>query len=268
VSGEDRVAFLQGLVSNDVAKATPQRAVWAALLSPQGRFLHDMFVVERDGALLLDVERARAADLKKKLSLYKLRSKVQIEERPDLEVSAVIGDGAADGGGPLAFVDPRLPAMGARLLAPGGTPVVGAAHGSLADYDRVRLALGVPDGSRDIVVDKGLLLENGFDELNGVDWTKGCYMGQELTARTKYRGLVRKRLLPVELDGPVPAFGAIISLDGQEAGELRSSAEGKALALLRLEALAAAQGGAMLVAGDAVVRPSPTPSWMRLPDPS
>ena len=137
----------------------------------------------------------------------------------------------------------------------------GLAEDDFAAYDRLRLALGVPDGSRDLVLDKSILLEAGFDELNGVDWQKGCYIGQELTARTKYRGLIKKRLLPVTIDGSAPAPGTIVTADGREAGEMRSSRDGRGLALLRLET--ALQEKLTLVAADAVLVPS-IPGWMRL----
>src|SRR5207248_1243053 len=113
----------------------------------------------------------------------------------------------------------------------------GIVEADFAAYDRHRLALGVPDGSRDLVIEKSILLESGFDELNGVDWAKGCYIGQELTARTKYRGLIKKRLFPVRIDGAPPAPGTILSLDGKDAGEMRSSRDGIRLPLLRLDAI-------------------------------
>jgi folate-binding protein YgfZ len=118
----------------------------------------------------------------------------------------------------------------------------------------------VPDGSRDLPIEKALLLESGFDELNGVDWKKGCYMGQELTARTKYRGLVKKRLFPVRLDGPLPAPGTLIERDGQEVGEIRSGLGDRALAMLRLDSLK----GDGLTAGGTRILPE-VPAWMRLP---
>ena len=125
----------------------------------------------------------------------------------------------------------------ARLVE-GGPAAEGLAETDFAAYDRHRLALGVPDGSRDLVPEKSILLEAGFDELNGVDWQKGCYVGQELTARTKYRGLIKKRLFPVRIDGATPEPGALIMLDGKEAGEMRSARDNLGLALLRLEAVA------------------------------
>ena len=112
----------------------------------------------------------------------------------------------------------------------------GLTETGFAAYDRHRLALGVPDGTRDLVPEKSILLELGFDELNGVDWRKGCYVGQELTARTKYRGLIKKRLFPVRIDGPAPEPGTMVTLDGKDAGEMRSARDGAGLALLRLEA--------------------------------
>jgi len=161
--------------------------------------------------------------------------------------------------------------VGGRAVLPRDTAEAvlrkaGLVKATTAEYDRLRLSLGLPDGSRDLVVDKSILLESGFDELNGVDWKKGCYMGQELTARTKYRGLVKKRLVPVVLDGPPPQPGTQVTLAGREAGEMRSAAAtekgGIGLALLRLESLAEAdqaEGG--LRAGDVRVTPAKA-RWM------
>jgi len=277
VSGDDRVAFLQGLISNDTTKVSPGHAVWAALLTPQGRFLNDMFVVDGGSdTLLLDTERERAAGLARKLAMYKLRSKVAVEDRSaKMDVAVVFGEGAAAAAtGALgndkviAFADPRLPELGVRVLTPAGeAAALLESHGCVPStpdhYDELRLSLGVPDGSRDLPVEKALLLESGFDELHGVDWNKGCYMGQELTARTKYRGLVRKRLFPVKVEGPLPAPGTVIQRDGQEVGEIRSGAGNRALAMLRLEALT----GDTLMADQARIVPH-KPAWMRLPSAS
>lgn len=269
VAGEDRVGFLQGLVSNDVAKVTEQRAIHAALLTAQGRYLHDFFIHAAGETLVLDCEAARLPDLQRRLSLYRLRAKVTIA--PDTQGRAVFagfGDGAAvalglpDEAGAAtqfasgtAFVDPRLAALGVRIVAPRDAAAAalheaGFAPGEFADWDRLRLAQGIPDGSRDLSVEKAILLESGFDELNGVDWSKGCYIGQELTARTKYRGLVKKRLMPVAIDGALPAPGTIIRIGEAEAGEMRSGRDGIALALLRLEAVAS--GGKLDADGTAV----------------
>ena len=226
VSGPDRRAFLQGLVSNDVDKVGRGAARYAALLTAQGKYLHDFIMVEAGESIWLDAEAARLADLKRRLSIYRLRAKVSLDERPDLAVAAVFGDDASCRARPLrragtarpfgsgvALVDPRLAALGARVILPRETARADASRSRRSPrrvstaYDRLRLSLGVPDGSRDLVLEKSILLESGFDELNGVDWQKGCYIGQELTARTKYRGLIKKRLMPVRIDGPAPCPG-------------------------------------------------------------
>lgn len=280
VAGADRVDFLQGLISNDTTKVAPGHAVWAALLTPQGRFLNDMFVAAGNGeeALLLETERERAAALARKLSIYKLRSQVKVEDRSAaMEVAVVYGRSleattlvpSLAQAGLVAFVDPRLAELGVRVLGPAGQVAAalaasGCIERPLADYDSLRLSLGAPDGSRDLIVEKALLLENGFDELNGVDWQKGCYMGQELTARTKYRALIRKRLFPVRVEGEMPAPGTAI-LDGvDEVGEVRSGVDGRALAMLRLDAIGP---GHTLTAGAARLVPE-KPSWMRLAEPA
>ncbi len=281
VGGADRRGFLQGLISNDIEAVRPDRAAWAAMLTPQGKFLHEFFILERGDVLLLEGEAARLEDLKRRLGIYRLRAKVTLAIEDHLRVYAAIGDGAAqrlglaaaagaaapfaDG---MACVDPRLPAMGARVLLPAGTSEgvladAGFAAAALADYDRLRITLGLPDGSRDLPVEKAILLENGFDELGGVDWNKGCYVGQELTARTRYRGLIKKRLLPVRIEGPAPEAGTPLRLDDREAGEMRSAADEVGLALLRLEHLERARAEG-LRAGAARLFPD-VPEWVRLP---
>jgi folate-binding protein YgfZ len=280
VSGLDRGSFLQGLVSNDVEKVAADRAAYAALLTAQGKYLHDFIMIAAGQAIWLDGEMARLADLKRRLSIYRLRAKVEIAERPDLAVAAVFGAGACGAlnlpekagaarlfAAGVALVDPRLAALGARVMLPcddirPALAGVGLAEADFAAYDGHRLALGIPDGSRDLVVEKSILLEAGFDELNGVDWQKGCYIGQELTARTKYRGLIKKRLFPVRIEGPALAPGTIVTSDGKEAGEMRSSRDGLGLALLRLDAVAAARP---LSAGSATIAPM-SPEWMRIED--
>lgn len=273
VAGADRVEFLQGLISNDTRKVAPDHAIWAALLTPQGRFLNDMFVADAGNeTLYLETERERAPALSKKLKMYTLRSKAVVDDLgATLEVAAAFGEDALkalDLEGAVSFVDPRLPSLGVRVIAPLGRAATllsarGFVEAPLAAYDALRLPLGVPDGSRDLQVEKALLLENGFDELNGVDWKKGCYMGQELTARTKYRALIKKRLFPVKVEGTLPASGTPVHQDGEEVGELRSGTGDRALAMLRLDA---ARRGSALTAGSARLLPE-IPPWMRLPDP-
>jgi folate-binding protein YgfZ len=232
--------------------------------------------------LLLDCEKARLADLKRRLALYKLRAQVALADRSaDFAVAALFGAGALAAlmlpddagaartfGGGVAFVDPRLAAAGARAIGPRDPLRAEAARAGFAetdasDYDRARIELGLPDGSRDLEIEKAILLENGFDELNGIDWNKGCYMGQELTARTRYRGLVRKRLMPVVIEGPAPAFGAPINRGDEEAGEMRSSRTGMGLALLRLDKIEGARAaGLPLKAGEATLTPI-KPAWAK-----
>ncbi|MEO9188758.1 MAG: folate-binding protein, partial [Acetobacteraceae bacterium] len=149
--------------------------------------------------------------------------------------------------------DPRLEGAGWRVLAPEAV----AANATEDEYDLHRLALGLPDGSRDMEAEKTVLLEAGFDELNGVSWSKGCYMGQELTARTKYRGLLKRRLVPVAIAGSLPPPGTPVTRDGIEVGTMRSGRESLGMALLRLDALEGT-----VVAGEAVLTPRVS-AWMR-----
>ncbi|MBE9555347.1 MAG: folate-binding protein YgfZ [Proteobacteria bacterium] len=261
VGGADRRDFLQGLVSNDVTRASAECAIWAAFLTPQGKYLHDFFMVEIGEALHLDCEGGdRLMDFGKRLSKYKLRSLIDLGVAPDMAVVALWGEGAAtalglaqeagvgramDAG--VVYMDPRLTAAGARAILPTARVAeilepLGFAAATPEDYDHVRVSLGLPDGTKDMVVEKTILLEANFDALNGVDWEKGCYMGQELTARTKYRGLVKKRLMPVTIEGTAPPAGTPLMLDGKEAGEMRSSRAGLGIALIRLDRI---EGGGL-----------------------
>lgn len=288
VAGEDRVAFLQGLVSCDVTKASPDQALYGAMLTPQGKFLYDFFLIDTGDALLLETEAARRPDFAKRLGLYKLRSKVVISQPDDLAVYALWGAGAisslfsdADAqpgrvnrtvAALTAFIDPRLDQAGLRALVTRQDEAedsifvgAGFAAAPFEQWDSQRIGLGLPDGSRDMTPDKAILLENGFDELAGVDFQKGCYMGQELTARTKYRGLIKKRLMPVEIDGPAPDAGTEITLNGEDAGEMRSRQGQTGLALIRLAQWRKSQeSGTPLRAGDATLRPR-QPAWAIFP---
>jgi len=254
IAGTDRVSFLQGLVSNDVTQVGPDSAIWAAFLSPQGKWLADFFILTDRECLLLDCERDQAPDLARKLGRYRLRAQVTVTDvSADWHVHA-----AWDGSPPSAAIaarDPRLPEAGWRLLHPTAL----ATTASAAEWNAHRLALGLPNGSQDLEQDKTVLLEAGFDELSGVSWTKGCYMGQELTARTKYRGLIKRRLLPVAVEGELPGIGTPIFHEGQDVGTMRSGQDGIGLATLRLDAL-----GSMLDCGKSRLIPR-LPDWFRLP---
>lgn len=281
LQGPDARQLLQGLVTNDVDRLSSDRALYAALLTPQGKFLFDFLLYELDGAILLDAEALRVPALVQRLTMYRLRAKATIEDVSDaFSVVAVPGAEAAsllvlpaeagaaravEGG--LACVDPRLAELGLRAIVrpdrlPGFMAEHGLAHGSAEAYDLHRLRLGVPDGTRDLIPEKSILLENGFEELNGVSFTKGCFVGQELTARTKHRALIKKRLIPVRVEGPLPEPGTQARRGGRDAGEMRSGRDGHALALLRLDQLGL--GSEPLEAGNATLTPMP-PDWLRMP---
>ena len=280
IDGADRAVFLQGLISNDVGRLKPERAIYAALLSAQGKYQAD-FLLWTDGRVILaDVEASRAAWLQQRLVMYRLRAQVTIEPRPSLAVAAVLpplpaelglGTSRGDAGitpvGP-GSVDPRLAALGARIFADAnGREGLAAWLGAAADadvYEAHRLALGVPNGTRDLEPDKALLLECGFVELDGVAFDKGCFVGQELTARMRYRASVRKRLLPVRLSAEAKP-GTSVRDGGVAVGELRSVRGATGLAVVRLDRWERArQAGRPLQAGPAVVEPW-IPDWV---DPS
>jgi folate-binding protein YgfZ len=252
VGGGDRVAFLNGLVSNDVTKAAHGQAVWAAMLTPQGRYLADFFILYDEDRLLIDAPTDAVPDLIKRLTRYRLRSNVTLDDVSNaLHVHAAWN--AMPPEIPLTAPDPRLPEAGYRLLS----ETILQSDATAAAYHAHRIALGLPDGPPDLEPDKTLLLEAGFEELNGVDWQKGCYMGQELTARTKYRGLVKRRLIPVTLESTAPSPGTPVLTEGTEIGTIRSAAGALALAMLRIDALAKP-----LIAGSSLVTPRP-PAWMK-----
>ena len=191
LSGEDVRGFLQGLVTNDVAALAPERPLWAGLLTPQGKALFD-FILWGDGDdVLIDCERAAAEGLARRLTLYRLRRPIKIEAEPALAVHW-----SPDGDGPA---DPRLSALGRRWLAPAD-----GEEGADAAWRRHRLHLGVPEGLGELGQDQTLWLECNAAELNGVSFAKGCYVGQENTARMNYRQKVNRRLVVVATDAPGP----------------------------------------------------------------
>ena len=280
VDGPEAGAFLQGLISNDIEQVTDARGIYAALLTPQGKFLHDFFVLRRGDGYLLDCEGPRVGDLGGRLVAYRLRADVALADATeDFRVVALFGGEGADGafdlppgeGGAVRYEggtlmrDPRSAALGLRAVLPRGADLgfleqAGFARGHAADYERNRIAHGAPDGSRDMEVGRATLMECGFEALNGVDFEKGCYVGQELTARTKHRGLVRRRLAPVALEGPLPPAGTPIMAGEREVGEIRSGLGDAALAVLRPERIAAAaEAGEPLTAGEARVIPPDLP---------
>ena len=284
VDGPEAGPFLQGLISNDVERASGARGIYAALLTPQGKFLHDFFVLRRGAGYLLDCEGPRVGDFGRRLMAYRLRADVALADATeDYRVVALFGGGGGGGAVEAAFAlppgeggaaacaggtvmrDPRAGALGLRAVLPRDGDLsflerAGFARGGIADYERHRIALGAPDGSRDMEVGRATLMECGFDALNGVDFAKGCYVGQELTARTRHRGLVRRRLARVALEGPLPPAGTPIMAGEREVGEIRSGLDAAALAVLRLERVAAAAAaGTPLTAGSTRVIPPAAP---------
>ena len=273
VSGEDKCEFLQGLVSNDVTNISDSSAIYAAMLTSQGKFLFDFFMYQWKSSILIETEGNRLAQLKKRLNMYKLRAKIDLEDvTASWSVTAIWGSdvlasiglsknpgSATAWQGGLIAVDPRISSAGARALLPKNHDIQLPGNSvSHSEYDLHRLDLGLPDGGRDMILEKSILLENGFDELNGINWNKGCYIGQELTARTKYRGLIKKRLVPVKVDGVMPPVGTPILLDGKSVGELRSGRDDRALAILRIEHLQ--KTGSKFTAENATVSPK-KPNW-------
>jgi tRNA-modifying protein YgfZ len=238
VSGADATSFLQGLLTNDVERLAPSEARYAALLTPQGKILFDMIVVRAPGqepAYLIDCTAAQAADLAKRLGFYKLRAKVAIADMSaDRAVAAFWGaeaPGVADG---VLYTDPRDPRLGGRAILP--RPIaaaVGLEHAG--EYEGLRIAAGTPKGGLDFAYADAFPHDANFDLLHGVDFDKGCYVGQEVVSRMKHRGTARKRVARVKLAGPAPAPGTPV-MDGELAvGALGSSSGREALALLRLD---------------------------------
>lgn len=218
LEGEDRVSFLQGLVSNDVEKVTAGAIQYSCLLTPQGKFLHDFFVHTGDGFLLLDCEGgARAKDLYDRLNKFRLRAKVKISVEENNPVYAVFN---MDEGLP----DPRSATLGRRTFQ---KPALD--EQPFEEWDRRRIAATIPDGSRDMELEKSTLLEGHIDKLHGLDWNKGCYMGQELTARMHYRGLAKKHLYTVTFKDTAPAPFS----DLPNGGQMRSSCGDIGIALLK-----------------------------------
>lgn len=232
LSGPDASTMLQGLVTNDLDALKEAGVLYAALLTPQGKFLFDMIIVKDGDDLLLDVEAERKPDLIRRLMMYKLRADVEIIDET-LSVWA-LWDGTASGG--VAYADPRHKSLHARVIA-ADNPAPDAEPLSETDYEVRRIRHGVPDGSRDMKVEKDFWLETGAEKLNGVSFTKGCYVGQELTARMKHRMTLKKGLVPVAVDGAVAPGDAIKTENGKTAGDIRTAAGGYALAFLRLEHL-------------------------------
>jgi tRNA-modifying protein YgfZ len=247
VEGPDWRSFLQGQLTQDVETLAPGELRFGALLTPQGRLLYDLFILGEEAGCLLDVEAEWREALIQRLSIYRLRAKVTFapDEAP---VAALFGDGEAPTE-PSFAADPRLPALGWRGYG-------AAASEGESEYEAHRLKLGVP-GPADWGSERTYPIEANFDLLNGVDFQKGCFVGQETTSRMKRRGQIRTRMLPIAFEGPPPAPGAEVLAGELRAGEVLSGMEGRAMAALRLDRI---EGASLSVDGRPVR--AERPDWM------
>lgn len=239
VQGPDAGHFLQNLLTADVEHLEPGAATYAALLSPQGKILFDMLVVRAEDGFRIDCAGSMAAALMQRLSMYKLRARVVIARRDDLAVGVSPVEAAG------FHRDPRAPEIGWRSFVPAESPEAEA-------YDAARIALGLADSEADLGSGEFFPHEANLDQLGGVNFRKGCYVGQEVVSRMEHRGTARSRILPVTLEAEAPPKGTEIRAGGKHVGTLLSSSGRAALALIRLDRLA--EAAAPLVAAGAGLR--------------
>ncbi len=249
VSGPEARDFLQSLVTNDVAAMKPGEALWAGLLTPQGKILFDFFVFDAgDDRFLMDVSAAQRDALLQRMGMYRLRRQVEIAPREDLAVA----DGEEVSGAVAVFADPRLVEMGRRSIVP--QEIAAELPDDMKDYHARRISLGLPDSDADIGTGKLFPHEANFDQLGGVSFTKGCYVGQEVVSRMQHRSNTRNRLLPVAGEDTLES-GAEITGAGKRIGEVFSTAGDRGIALVRLDrAAAATEAGEPLMAGNVSIR--------------
>jgi tRNA-modifying protein YgfZ len=272
VAGDGARGFLHGLVTADVLQLTAGAARFCALLTPQGKIIADFIVTEAPakdgGGFFLDVSRAVAAALIGKLNLYKLRAKVLVEDLSEVLGVLAVWDGTGAPKQGLAYGDPRLPALGMRVMLPPHLAATTAAElgATLVDasqYEAHRIALGVPQGGADFSYGDAFPHESDMDQLGGVDFVKGCYIGQEVVSRMEHRGTARTRAVPVRYDGGPPQAGAAVMAGERQVGTMGSAAAGRAVALLRLDRVAEAMSrGEPLLAGGVPIH-LVKPDWAR-----
>ena len=270
VSGHAAHGFLQGLITNDIDKAKPGGAIHAGLLTPQGKILFDFFVIPAADGFLLEIAKAKAGELAQRLGFYKLRAQVEIAEDPSFAVAAAWGAPPRLPDGAIAYADPRLSALGLRILlqAEADARNLGCTIAAEDEYHAHRIALGVPEGGRDYAFGDAFPHEAMFDRLAGIDFDKGCFVGQEVVSRMEHRGTARKRIVGVEGEGPLPPSGTEITAGGAPVGTLGSVSEHSGLALLRLDrAEEAKAAGVPLRAGEVTVALR-IPAWARLKTPA
>src|SRR6266849_9696429 len=272
VAGDTARTFLNGLLTADIGQVTPARACFAALLTPQGKIVADCIVAEAPaedgGGFFLDVPRALAVTLVDKLNFYKLRAKLIIEDLSEVLGVLAAWDGQADTDYGLAYTDPRLPALGMRVMLPPhlaaqATADLGAELVDAAEYEARRIALGFRRRGVDFIYGDAFPHETDMDQLNGVDFEKGCYVGQEVVSRMEHRGSARTRIVPVAYEGYAPDAGAEVKAADKAIGTFGSSARGRAVAMLRLDRVAdALAAGTPLAAGAATLRLA-KPDWAK-----
>lgn len=261
LSGKDCRTLLQGLITNDLRKLGPRAPLYAALLTPQGKYLFDFFILEDGDDLLLDCEADRKDALIQRLTFYKLRADVTISDVSDqfrVYAFAPLPAPPKKWTERSVYPDPRHAGMGFRAVLKRAPE--GADPWDYSDYEELRLSLGIPDGAGDIEVDKRFILEANLAELNGVDFGKGCYVGQEMTARMNYRGTLKKRLLPAIIEGTLPAPGTEFFTGSKAAGHILSGQGNRVMTLTRLEHL----GGQPFETKDGTKVSVFTPDWITL----
>jgi folate-binding protein YgfZ len=259
LSGKDRTSFLQGLVTADVAGLAAGEARWAALLTPQGKILFDFLVLEQGDAYLLDCARQQLEELKKRLVFYKLRAALTIEPVSGMRVAALAPGASLDTPSTVVFADPRLYEMGNRaIISDDYASAMG--DGDACEYRARRIALAIPDTIEDIGSGELFPHEANLDQLGGVSFSKGCYVGQEVVSRMEHRGTARSRILPVTADAPL-ATGSVTSGSGRSLGRILSTADRRGLALIRLDRLAEAiEAGDPIRAGGSAIKVE-RPGW-------
>lgn len=268
VTGPDSAKFLDNLLTNDVGKLGPGRAAYAALLTPQGKIIVDMLASRIAGGFRLDLPATHVADVARRLGLYKLRSKVEIEDVSDKTRTLVVwGDGLLPRE-PQMVIDPRLPGLGARAYVGASDPMPEGVHDAgLEAYRAHRIALGAPIGGLDFVYGDAFPHEACLDQLNGIDFKKGCYVGQEVVSRMEHRGTARTRVTPVLIDGLAPEIGSAVLAGDRTIGRMGSSVDGRGMALIRLDRAAEArEAGQPLIAGAAMLTVD-KPVWARFATP-
>jgi folate-binding protein YgfZ len=256
ISGAESQKFLQGLISNDINKVSEENAIYSLMLTPQGKFLYDFFICQREGLLLIDCNREKLPEIIKKLSMYKLRSDVKIEDMSQkYEVVSIIGDKifeiisqnagqAKQSGGGVLYIDPRSKKMCGRAIIEINNysqflEGLDFTQDSFSEYEVIRINACIPEGNVDLLPDKSFPHDFAMDSLNAIDYKKGCYVGQEVTARVHYKGTGRKKLFVVESasECSLPEFNSDITSGDEKIGVLLSSINNIGLATLIMESV-------------------------------